>query len=54
MEFSIGDRVVCNGEVDFYYSTRGECGWSLMIPATPAFLYSLTAIFRVLTTATGR
>lgn len=26
MEFSIGDRVVCNGEVDFYYSTRGECG----------------------------
>lgn len=26
MEFIIGDRVVCNGEVDFHYSTRGECG----------------------------
>lgn len=26
MEFIIGNRVVCNGEVDFHYSTRGECG----------------------------
>lgn len=26
MEFNIGDRVVCNGEVDFHYSTRGEHG----------------------------
>lgn len=26
MEFKIGDRVVCGGEVDGRYSTRGECG----------------------------
>lgn len=26
MEFKIGDRVVCGGEVDGHYSTRGECG----------------------------
>lgn len=26
MEFNIGDRVVCNGEVDGRYSTRGEHG----------------------------
>ena len=26
MEFSIGDRVVCSGEVDGRYSTRGEHG----------------------------
>lgn len=26
MEFKIGDRVVCDGEVDGLYSTRGERG----------------------------
>ena len=26
MEFKIGDRVVCDGEVDGCYSTRGERG----------------------------
>lgn len=26
MIFKIGDRVVCGGEVDWCYSTRGECG----------------------------
>lgn len=26
MIFKIGDRVVCGGEVDGHYSTRGECG----------------------------
>lgn len=26
MIFNTGDRVVCNGEVDFQYSTRGEHG----------------------------
>ena len=26
MKFNIGDRVVCNGEVDGRYSTRGEHG----------------------------
>lgn len=32
MTFKIGDRVVCGGEVDGRYSTRGECG--VVIDAT--------------------
>lgn len=38
MEFKIGDRVVCGGEVDGRYSTRGECGVVIGDPNNAAIL----------------
>lgn len=38
MEFKIGDRVVCGGEVDGHYSTRGECGVVIGDPNNAAIL----------------
>lgn len=38
MEFKIGDRVVCGGEVDGHYSTRGECGVVIGDPNNDAIL----------------
>lgn len=38
MEFKIGDRVVCGGEVDGHYSTRGECGVVIGDPNDAAIL----------------
>lgn len=38
MEFKIGDRVVCGGEVDGHYSTRGECGVVIGDPNNVAIL----------------
>lgn len=35
MEFKIGDRVVCLGEVNGGYSTRGECGVVINISDLP-------------------